>query len=838
MGNGIAICRAHMSAMREWLAHDLAKKVERYGVVLWDDPEAAYSDVVEDVAPASATTARFDGSWLELRRGIENLLVGTKAPALVVYLPCTSPNPDPMEELRAVGTRYRLTLPALLKNSLAGQLTEQRIIDIGRQCTSLAEVEAALAGGESAIDARLISIIHDSSSTALATAVIAGTFESELVTRDLESVARRALEASLGGNFDELTGDALRQAAFRHLVLGELHRAAGDLPAEFNSMYSLPNAGQRRTAAAVLEALQAKPSLLGQYVALAQEADTQLHLPTLLQWKDGLAEVDATPAIEQLAMSEGRRRLKCGKHSDAIALADCRLANSWWTRAGVIGQARVAAEWRAIKALGELGLVVQQPVPGFVSFGEVMRWYTSSGWLVDYYFRQVEFIRATSGGTFEDLDDEFQQARASYEKWLDTLLHKTTDSLANFDVAAAELQRSIHEKHVRKADRCAFILVDALRYELGRDLANRLASVNADVTVEAAVATPPTITPVGMAALLPGAHISYAISILGSGDLEVAVGNQPIRTVKDRVTALENSHGIVADIPLDRVVQMTNKDLKKRIEGASLVLVRSTEIDSDGEADQLTASWASFDAILNVLQTAIAKLLHAGVERIVVTSDHGFLAVRQLGEHLRIDLPATGIGEKHRRAWVGRGGSSSGSTTKIALADFGVTSDLEIISPRGLGVFATGGGLQFFHGGLSPQEMVIPLLLINAREATAEPKYSIALAVAGDRISTGIVAVTVTMSGDLFTRESRVKMQLTQDGEQVGFVVGGDGVDRQTETVQAVVDSPRVVTIQIAANLRRGSVARLDVLDAATGVRLETIDIDVANDVMVDDSLE
>jgi hypothetical protein len=242
--------------------------------------------------------------------------------------------------------------------------------------------------------------------------------------------------------------------------------------------------------------------------------------------------------------------------------------------------------------------------------------------------------------------------------------------------------------------------------------------------------------------------------------------------------------------------------------------------------------------ILNVLQTAVAKLLHAGIQQVVITADHGFLAVRQLGEDRRIDKPSTGTGESHRRAWIGRGGTGSDSTVKVPLSAFGIAGDLDIITPRGLGVFTSGGGLQFFHGGLSPQELIVPVIVCTAVDESPDPKYQIGLAVAGEQITTGVLAVTLTMTGDLFTRASRVRVQLMQGGSQVGMVVGGDGVDRSTETIDATVDIPLVISLRVTANLIAGTTVDLEVLDAATGVRLETASITVAAHVIVEDQLD
>ena len=84
----------------------------------WDDPEAAYASVAAEVIPGGATMVRYTGSWFDLRRLLEHSLAGQNPPALVVYVPAKPENPDPLEELRAIGSRFRTTLQSLLKRGL------------------------------------------------------------------------------------------------------------------------------------------------------------------------------------------------------------------------------------------------------------------------------------------------------------------------------------------------------------------------------------------------------------------------------------------------------------------------------------------------------------------------------------------------------------------------------------------------------------------------------------------------------------------------------------------------------------------------------------------------
>ncbi len=826
-----------MSALREELATELAAKVDRHGVVVWDDPEAAYAAVVDEVVPAGVAVHRFDGSWFELRRRLEPSMTGSEPPTIVAYVPAKPPDPDPLEELRSVGARFRVTLPTLLKTALAGKLTEQRILQIGEQCSTIGEADSALDGGDSSIDARLISVIGESATSSIAAAVIGGRHAAELEERDLTGVARQMLQEAVGGLVDD-DDDDLRQAACRQVLLTCLDRVV-PLPEELAGSLAPVTPAQSRMALAIVERLQSRAELAVAYIELAQSVDAQLHLGTLLPWNDGLSEVDLTPAIEELALSESFRRLTADDHPGALALASARLASSWWLRPRAPGGEVLAIKYRAVRALARLGLVLARPVPKLATVAEVRDWYAAEGHDVDAAYRQSELIRVTSGVVIDELDELFHQARQRYEHWLDSVLLTSAGAMGAPELPPDTLQRSIHRRFLRNSPtRTAYVMVDALRYELGVDLVERLKVLNAEVEISSAVGTPPTITPVGMAALLPRADTDFRIDLDGNGRLAVRVGGNPVGSVKDRVSQLEHAHGLVAHLVLDDVAQCSNKELTRKLGDAELVLIRSTEIDAGGESDQLAASWGGFDMTLNVLQTAVAKLLHAGIPRVVITADHGFLAVRQLGEDRRIDKPVTGTGEMHRRAWVGRGGTATESTLKVPLSAFGIAGDLDIITPRGLGVFVSGGGLQFFHGGLSPQELIVPIIVVTAEDDSPDPQYEIGLSVAGGKITTGIVAVTVTMTGDLFTRASRIRLHLTRDKAQIGAVVGGDGFDPATETIDADVDAAKVITMQITADLVAGSTATLEVLDAATGVRLAALDVDVAATILMDDDLD
>jgi hypothetical protein len=52
-----------------------------------------------------------------------------------------------------------------------------------------------------------------------------------------------------------------------------------------------------------------------------------------------------------------------------------------------------------------------------------------------------------------------------------------------------------------------------------------------------------------------------------------------------------------------------------------------------------------------------------------------------------------------------------------------------------LAVFRGGGAKQFFHGGLSPQALLIPVVVVDLLSQIVAPKLKVSVAVAGKRVA-------------------------------------------------------------------------------------------------------
>jgi len=829
-----------MSDLRDHLRAVLAKKVDSHGLVVWEDPEREYAGVVETVLPEGTRLLRWDGSWYRLRREVEPLVSGPEPPRLVVYQPVRTPpkEDDPLAEVRDAGTSFRIRLRTLLKDALSGTLTEARIAELA-QARTVEEAEAALGGGVGT-GVRLPAVLGTTDTAQLCLRILADELDAEL-DAELWEEARAVLGHGLGGE-PSGKGDLLKDAVFRHLVLLELEDALGGLPPELEGRRGAASAEQRRRANELLRSWRSDLRRLTSYRERALRAEAALDLRGL-SWDDRLSGIDSAPFIEELAFRRALDLLSSGELGAASRLADARRTGSMWAQGFVPEGARWAPLWEAVAALVDLRLALEaNPVPTGTA-SSILDWYAREGWRVDRAHRRMESI-LLDVPTGEGLDPAIAEARGAYERWLEQLLEGFTGALEQGGLELGLLRQSeVHKAEVAPAkERTAYVLVDALRYELGLELAEALRHDHPEVDVTAAVASAPTITPVGMASLMPGAELGVRLDLTGSESLEVLVEGNRIRGVPERLALLRAARGEVAGLTLSDVLESDERALAGRIDGAKLVVLRSQEIDEAFESGEM-AAWAYVKTLRDLLARAVARLRAAGIERFVLAADHGFLILsREVGSSRVIERPG-GRGVLHRRCWIGEGGKTSPSTIRVPLEELGVGGGLDLIVPRGLGIFPTGGARRFFHGGLSPQELLIPVIAV--RTAAAPPATSIVrLEVVGGRITTGVFSAGVALDPNLFAEEAVARITArNRAGKEVARVVAGQGYEESTGTIRLQTDlasgAQQIATLQVVKSLAKGDRVTLEVYDSKTDRLLgKSRPAEVATDVRVGDELD
>lgn len=830
------------SPLQSRLTDLLAAAVDRHHLLVWQDDNAEYVDVADAVAPKEASFAKYAGSWFGLRHQIESELALAEPPKLVVYVGAAAPERDPLAEVRAAAHKFALPLHDLVHEALASHLPGGQIDAVAATARTFGEAEAAAGTGVAPGVVSLVPILGAGlSDVGMLVEVLGGGRDPVLDSKGAWGDVKRLVERVLGVTTADANG-ALRETVGRVLLLEAVERA-GVLPDRLGTALPVADDTQRAARSRLLtEWWAVHPATAGEaFVA----ADTVVVLSDDTSWSDNLASVDVAPSLEVIASRHVLDLVSAGRNEEAVKLAETRAAGRWARLAAVAPSLDDGwgTRWRALLALAELrrDLATHTP-PSTTDAGGVLAWYAATGWRVDRAHRHLE-LALTGLAEHGDLEQPVADARAAYEDWLAAVIERYTAALAatGFTTAGLLRQAEVFSRYVKGGEGLtAYIWVDAFRFELATDVAESLRAAGNEVDLIAAVAAAPTITPVGMADLCPGADQSFAIDENG-GSLSVTVAGVSVATVEDRRKLLRGALGDIADLELGKCVQLGEQALRKEIDGAKAVLVRSIEFDVHGEAGLLSAAWTGFADTQATLPRVVAKLAKAGVRRVVITADHGFISLsRRLGDAYKIDAPKGGSGELHRRAWIGRGGVDHPSVLRISLASTGVTSELDILVPRGLALFKAGGSKQFFHGGLSPQELIIPVVVAELATPGDSGSIKIDVDVVGDSISTAMFAATVAFSGNLFIH-SVVVRAIARRGKDlvVAHVVNGDGFDASSGTVSVPATNEVRLMFQVTKRLDPNDQVEVQVLDARTDAVLGKATVAVAAPVSTfDDDLE
>jgi hypothetical protein len=245
--------------------------------------------------------------------------------------------------------------------------------------------------------------------------------------------------------------------------------------------------------------------------------------------------------------------------------------------------------------------------------------------LLDTHYRHMErrFARF-SAETYEDEDklrEVIQKCRHVYSEAVAVLMDAWTEALAasGFQVNGVRGQERVFRDHgapvLRGRHRVAYFLVDALRFEMGRELAGSLAD-EFEVELHPALGKLPSVTEIGMAALLPEADKGLELAEDKGEKLVVRVGGEAVRDRASRLDYL-GQHAGVAVLPF-KLGEISKPATKRKIDegNPSLIVVTSQEIDRLGEmAEDEEETRTYMDEVLNKLSRAVLPTRPMPVKR-------------------------------------------------------------------------------------------------------------------------------------------------------------------------------------------------------------------------------
>lgn len=284
------------------------------------------------------------------------------------------------------------------------------------------------------------------------------------------------------------------------------------------------------------------------YIERAETVELELELAQVCAQLKDLGTRDTFPFEERSFLRQAMQAL-LGKDTERARAILARHRGSVWT-----GKGESQAQWDLLQATAMLVETCADLERVLGSHG------ASLDQLVNFYVAQLremdrlhrEFEQSVSGYAWQDAEGLMQpvidhgrqvygalvvKVQLLFTKHLQHTGWPLTGRLANAEVFDTLVAPALKQS----GRRLAYILVDALRYELGVALERQLAE-DGQVELRAAMAQLPSITSVGMASLLPGAQAALRL-VNDDGAPLPYLHDQPVSTVQQRMDLIRKRYG-------------------------------------------------------------------------------------------------------------------------------------------------------------------------------------------------------------------------------------------------------------------------------------------------------
>lgn len=353
---------------------------------------------------------------------------------------------------------------------------------------------------------------------------------------------------------------------------------------------------------------------------------------------------------------------------------------------------------------------------------QIWKAYTTDYYKMDTYYRQFHLCFDHSlTVSNEALDDLFkhvvEKVEGLYNDWFLNQLSSNwsdvcADELAQYGrILEINEQEQFYQSRIASCDTKVYVVIsDALRYEVAASLTEQLRrETQSNVELNSMQGIFPGITKFGMAALLPHSNLNV-VAKQGGGVSVLADGVSTEMPNRDKV--LKSAHAASVALQYKNIIKMKRADRQALVKGMDIVYIYHDKIDEASHTSDSLVFPACDDAINEIKNIVRIICNEFGGTRIFITADHGFLyTYSPLTEDEKVDK--TGFDQQDveygRRYAIMQKGANPAYLMPVHFVD--EDSGLVAFAPReNVRIKMSGGGLNFVHGGISLQEMVVPVI--------------------------------------------------------------------------------------------------------------------------------
>ena len=350
---------------------------------------------------------------------------------------------------------------------------------------------------------------------------------------------------------------------------------------------------------------------------------------------------------------------------------------------------------------------------------KVWKEYTEDYYHMDTYYRQyhLAFGKSLTVGN-DHLDDLFKQVtdkvEGLYTHWFlgelgNNWSDACADELAQYGRVLEVPQQVDFYGQIKDEDNRIFVIIsDAFRYEVAASLAEQLRrETQSKVALRACAGIFPTVTKFGMAALLP--HKELTVEERSSGGLQIlADGMSTEAGNRDKVLKTANRNSVA--LKYTDIAPMKRAERSALVKGMDVVYIYHDKVDEASHTSDSMVFPACDDAIEEIKNIVRIIRNEFSGTRVYITADHGFLyTYSPLSEDAKVDktTPSEQDVEIDRRYLITRKGATPDYLLPVKFMD----DRYDAFAPRAsVRIKKKGGGLNFVHGGISLQEMVVPII--------------------------------------------------------------------------------------------------------------------------------